>query len=93
MAKIRIVQPTYDKNTKQHYKVGDILDLGGIRNKKAVDSNQAVWVDSEKLAKAESKGEDTTNMSEKVEVTQGAKKTTSRARGKTIETKDKPKKD
>lgn len=88
MASIRIIQPTYDKNTKQHYKVGDILDLGGIRNKKAVDSKQAVWVDSEKLSKAESKGEDTTNMSEKVEVPRGAKKTTSSARGKKIETKN-----
>ncbi len=87
MAKIRIIQPTFDKNTKQHYKVGEILDLGGIRNKRAVDTKQAVWVDSEKLAKAEANGENTANMSEKVEVPQGVKKTTSRARGKKIETK------
>lgn len=87
MAKIRIVQPTYDAVNGDQYKVGDIIDLGGIRNKRAVDTNQAVWVDSEKLAKAEAKGEDTTNMSEKVEVPQGAKKTTSSARGKKIETK------
>lgn len=75
MAKIRITQPTYDKQTNEHYKVGTILDLGGTRNKKAVDSKQAVWVDSDKLEKAESKGEDTNVMSEKVEVPQGAKKT------------------
>jgi len=89
MAKIRIIQPTYDRVTGDHYKVGDIIDLKGMRNKKAVDSNQAVWVDSEKLAKAEAKGEDVNNMTEKVEVVQGAKKTTTSARGKRIETKKK----
>ncbi len=93
MARIRIIQPTFNRDTKEHYKVGDIIDLGGIRNKRAVDTKQAVWVDSEKLSKAEAKGEDVTNMSEKVEVPQGAKKTTSRARGKKIETKDNDKKD
>ena len=87
MAKIRIIQPTYDKVTKEHYKVGDVIDLGGVRNKKAVDSKQAQWVDSEKLAKAEANGENTENMTEKVEVPQGAKKTTTSARGKRIETK------
>lgn len=75
MAKIRITQPTYDRETKEHYKVGTILDLGGIRNNNAVSSKQAVWVDSGKLEKAEAKGEDTSVMSEKVEVPQGAKKT------------------
>ena len=89
MAKIRITQPTYDKVTKEHYKVGDVIDLGGVRNKKAVDSKQAQWVDSEKLAKAEANGENTENMTEKVEVPQGAKKTTTSARGKRIETKKK----
>lgn len=89
MASIRIIQPTYDIKTKEHYKVGTILDLGGIRNKKAVDSNQAQWVDSEKLAKAEANGENTENMTEKVEVVQGAKKTSTSARGKRIETKKK----
>lgn len=89
MASIRITQPTYDIKTKKHYKVGTILDLGGIRNKKAVDSNQAQWVDSEKLAKAEANGENTENMTEKVEVVQGAKKTSTSARGKRIETKKK----
>lgn len=93
MAKIRITQPTYDQVNNNHYKVGDIIDLGPMRNRKAVETKQAVWVDSEKLAKAEAKGEDVTNMSEKVEVPQGAKKTTSRARGKKIETKDNDKKD
>lgn len=87
MAKIRIIQPTYDRVTNQHYKVGEIIDLGGMRNKKAVETKQAQWVDSEKLAKAEAKGEDVTNMTEKVEVPQGAKKTTTSARGKRIETK------
>lgn len=89
MAKIRIIQPTEDKVTKQKYPVGTILDLGGVRNKKAVDSNQAQWVDSEKLAKAEANGENTENMTEKVEVPQGAKKTTTSARGKRIDTKKK----
>lgn len=87
MAKIRITQPTYDKNTGDQYKVGDIIDLGGIRNKRAVETNQAQWVDSEKLAKAEANGENTENMTEKVEVLQGAKKTSTSARGKRIETK------
>ncbi len=93
MAKIRIIQPAPDLVTRQMYKVGDILDLGAKRNKAAVDKRIAVWVDSEKLAKAEAKGENTANMSEKVEVPQGAKKTTSRARGKKIETKDNSKND
>ena len=87
MAKIRIIQPTEDKETKQDYPVGTILDLGAIRNKRAVDTNQAQWVDSEKLAKAESKGENTENMTEKVEVPQGAKKTFISGSGKKIETK------
>lgn len=93
MAKIRITQPTYDKNTGDQYKVGDIIDLGGIRNKRAVETNQAQWVDSEKLAKAEANGENTENMTEKVEVVQGANKTSTSARGKRIETKNKPKND
>lgn len=33
MAKIRITQPTYDSITGDHYKVGDIIDLKGMRNK------------------------------------------------------------
>ena len=93
MAKIRIIQPAPDAITNKMYPVGTILDLGGMRNKRAVDSKIAVWVDSEKLAKAEAKGEDVTNMTEKVEVPQGAKKTTTSARGKRIETKNKPKND
>ena len=87
MAKIRITQPTNDKLTGEAYKVGTILDLGGIRNKRAVETNQAQWVDSEKLAKAEANGESTANMTEKVEVVQGAKKTSTSARGKKIEVK------
>lgn len=87
MAKIRITQPTYDKVSKEHYEVGKIVDLGAIRNKKAVDTKQAQWVDSEKLAKAEAKGENTENMTEKVEVPQGAKKTFTSVSGKKIETK------
>jgi len=93
MAKIRIVQPVPDKVTNKMYKVGDIVDLGGMRNRRAVENNIAVWVDSEKLAKAEANGENTENMTEKVEVPQGAKKTTTSARGKRIETKNKPKND
>jgi hypothetical protein len=89
MAKIRITQPTEDKETKQKYPVGTILDLGAVRNKRAVDTNQAQWVDSEKLAKAEAKGENTENMTEKVEVPQGVKKTFTSASGKKIETKRK----
>lgn len=87
MAKIRIVQPTYDGITNEHYKVGDVIDLGGMRNKRAVETNQAVWVDSAKLAKAEANGENTENMTEKVEVPQGVKKTFTSAGGKKIETK------
>lgn len=87
MAKIRITQPTYDRITEEHYKVGRVVDLGGLRNKQAVDSKQAVWVDSNKLAKAEANGENTENMTEKVEVVQGAKKTFTSAAGKKIETK------
>lgn len=87
MAKIRITQPVPDKITGEMYEVGAILDLGGIRNKYAVDSKIAQWVDSEKLAKAEANGENTENMTEKVEVPQGAKKTFTSAGGKKIETK------
>ena len=93
MASIRITQPTEDIVTKQKYPVGTILDLGGIRNKKAVDSNQAVWVTSKELAKEESKADNTENTTEKVEQVQGANKTTSSARGKKIETKTKLKKE
>lgn len=75
MAKIRMDKPAPDKITGKMYKVGDILDLGAVRNKAAVDANIAVWVDSEKLAKAEANGENTENMTAKVEVPQGAKKT------------------
>ena len=89
MAKIRIIQPAPDAITNQMYKVGDILDLGAMRNKRAVDANIAQWVDSEKLAKAEANGENTENMTEKVEVVQGVKKTSTSARGKRIETKKK----
>lgn len=89
MAHIRITQPTEDKVTKQKYPVGTILDLGGIRNKKAVDSNQAEWVTTKELAKEQAKSDNTENMTEKVEVVQGAKKTTTSARGKIIETKKK----
>lgn len=87
MAKIRITQPTNDKETGEAYKVGTILDLGGIRNKKAVDSNQAEWVTTKELAKEESKANNTANTTEKVEVSQEVKKTTSSAGGKKIETK------
>lgn len=89
MASIRITQPTYDSITGDHYKVGDIIDLKGMRNKKAVDSNQAEWVTTKELAKEQSKsnGENTENMTEKVEVVQGAKKTSTSARGKRLETK------
>lgn len=87
MAKIRIIQPTFDKVTGQQYKVGDILDLGGMRNRKAVYTNQAQWVDLKKLSKAEANGENTESMTEKIEVVQGAKKITTSARGKKIETK------
>lgn len=89
MAKIRIIQPAPDAVTNKMYKVGDILDLGAMRNKRAVDANIAQWVDSKKLAKAEANGENTENMTEKVEVVQGAKKTSTSARGKRIETKKK----
>lgn len=87
MAKIRIIQPAPDAITNKMYKVGDILDLGAMRNKRAVDANIAQWVDSKKLAKAESKGENTENMTAKVEVPQGAKKTFTSASAKKIETK------
>lgn len=87
MAKIKITQPTYNRDTKQHYKVGEIIDLGGVRNKRAVDTKQAVWVTTKELTKEESKAENTANTTEKVEVSQEVKKTTSSARGKKIETK------
>lgn len=89
MAKIKITQPTSDKVTGEAYKVGTILDLGGIRNKKAVDSNQAEWVTTKELAKEGAKADNTANTTEKVEQTQEAKKTSTLARGKIIETKKK----
>lgn len=89
MAKIRMDKPAPDKITGEMYKVGQILDLGAVRNKAAVDANIAKWVDSEKLAKAESNGENTENMTEKVEVPSLANKTSTSARGKRIETKKK----
>ena len=77
MAKIRITQPTEDKETKEKYNVGRVLDLGAVRNKRAVDTNQAVWVGSEKLEKELSKNpqEGQISMTEKVDVPHGAKKT------------------
>lgn len=92
MAKIRITQPTFDQVTKEHYIEGRILDLGAIRNRNAVNSNQAVWVDSEKYEKELSKADapkdgEPVIMSEKVEVPRVAKKTGTSVRGKKIETK------
>lgn len=87
MAKIRIIQPAPDAITGEMYPVGTILDLGGMRNKKAVDAKIAQWVDSEKLAKAEANGENTENMTEKVEVVQGAKKTFTSGSAKRSQTK------
>lgn len=85
MAKIRIIQPTFDKETQQPYEVGVILDLGATRNKKAVDSGQAVYVDSEKLEKAIENGE---KITEKVDAQRprGGKKVETPL-GKSIETK------
>lgn len=77
MAKIRITQPTYDQITQQHYKEGTVLDLGAIRNKRAVDTKQAVWIDTTKLEKELSKNpqEGEIIMNDKADVPQGAKKT------------------
>ena len=93
MASIKITQPTNDAVTNKAYKVGDIINLGALRNKRAVETNQAVWVTSKELAKEESKADNTENTTEKVEQVQGANKTTSSARGKKIETKTKLKKE
>lgn len=93
MAKIRIIQPSFDQETKEQLKVGDIVDKGAKRNKSAVDRGIAKWVDPKLYEKeiekngARENGE-TVNMSEKVEAAQ-TKKKTSVLRGKTIETKDK----
>lgn len=37
----------FDGDTGREYKIGDIVDLGEIRNKNAVDTNYAVWFDYE----------------------------------------------
>lgn len=44
--KIKIIQPVPDKDDPSVlYKVDQVIDLGAERNKAAVDSNLAVWVD------------------------------------------------
>lgn len=86
MAKIRIIQPTYDKSTNEQYGVNTILDLGATRNKAAVDSGQAVYVDADKLESTTAKGE---KVSEKVDAPapKVAGQKTKVVKGKTIETK------
>lgn len=100
MAKIRIIQPTPDKNDpRKMYKVGDILDLGGVRNKSAVQRNLAVWVDSsvfeKEMQRLEAKGElvdgKPVNLSEKVEAPKGKVKKVTKAGSAVIETKKKEK--
>lgn len=73
MAKIKIIQPTKNKETGESLKVGTVLDLGAIRNKIAVETNQAVWI----------------NEKEKVEVGNVKKKKVTKAGSAIIETKDK----
>lgn len=93
MSKIRISQPTFDSETGEQYEAGTVLDLGAKRNKAAVDSYQAVYVDSEKLEKElKDTGknlDDKPIVSEKVEVDmpKGPKSKVSKAGSKEIQTK------
>lgn len=91
MAKIRMIQPAPDKdNPAKMYRVGEILDLGGARNKAAVDNRLAVFVDAsafeKEKQKLESEGkfpkEGAVIMPEKVEAPRGKKKVV--AKGKAI---------
>jgi hypothetical protein len=72
MAKIKIIQPTFDKVTNKKYEVGTIVDLGASRNKRAVETNQAVYLTE----------------SEKKETGNVAKKKVTKAGSQIIETKD-----
>jgi len=93
MSKIRITQPTFDTETGEHYEAGTVLDLGAKRNKAAVESGQAVYVDSGKLEKElEETGksvDDKPVLSEKVEaeMPKGAKSKVTKAGSKEIQTK------
>lgn len=95
MSKIRITQPTFDASTNEKYEVGRILDLGPARNRAAVDSLQAVYVDEAKLQaelKATGKKDDVSPIvSEKVQAPapKGGKAKVNKAGGKVIETKGK----
>ena len=96
-----MIQPAPDKeNPAIMYKVGEILDLGGVRNKAAVDGRLAVFVDSSAFErekqKLEAEGKFPTEgaviMPEKVEAPRGRKKAV--AKGKTVTEKvEKPKND
>ena len=46
MSKIKMIQPAPDKDdAKKMYSAGDVIDLGAERNRAAVNSRLAVWVD------------------------------------------------
>lgn len=52
MGDIRIIQPCTDVEAQNQLKVGEVVDLGATRNKKAVNKGVAVYVDSQKAEKA-----------------------------------------
>lgn len=51
MGDIRIIQPCDDIVANKKLKVGDIVNLGAMRNKNAVEKGLAVYVDSKKAEK------------------------------------------
>lgn len=51
MGDIRIIQPCTDEVANKKLKVGDIVNLGSMRNKNAVEKGLAVYVDAKKAEK------------------------------------------
>ena len=51
MGDIRIIQPCDDVVANKKLKAGDIVNLGSMRNKNAVEKGIAVYVDSKKAEK------------------------------------------
>ncbi len=51
MGDIRIIQPCTDSVANKPLKVGEIVNLGAMRNKAAVEKGLAVYVDAKKAEK------------------------------------------
>lgn len=85
MEKIKMLVTAKDNVKGGQILKDTVIDLGKERNTKAVKNGLAVWVDSREFTEAKKEVEADKAISEKKEGT--PKKTTSRAKGKKIETK------